>query len=180
MATVTIDGNLPRNLDEWPAAAARFPFAISFNDSAVFADTRTELTSELIEGYAEIPEGEAGDEQALIARYRSAVDIANATQGLIAGQASESGQFDQTTETEDVLTALFTEKDQKIDEIAEWNHSVPLVLVASGYAPYNSTPRPTGNVLWLDPFTETTYLQTLAEIGLIELVVRDDQAEAQA
>lgn len=171
MATMTIDGDLPQTL---PAEVADFPFAISFNDTTVFADTRTELTSQLIEGYAEIPDGEAGDEQALLARYRSVVDIANTTQGLVAGQAAESGQFDPATETEDTLTAMFTDKDQKIDEIAEWNHKVPLVLVASGYAPYNSTPRPTGNVLWLDPFTETTYLETLAEIGLIELMPRED------
>jgi hypothetical protein len=77
-------------------------------------------------------------------------------------------------ETEDTLIALSMDKWEMFDEIAEWNHKVPLVLVATGYAPYNSTPRPTGNVLWLDPFTETTYLETLAEIGLIELMVRED------
>lgn len=174
MASMTIDGDLPRNLEDWPAEAVEFPFAISFNDATIFAETRTELTSQLIEGYAQIPEGEAGDEQALGARYWSAVDIANTTQGLAAGQAAESGTFDPATETEDTLTALFTPKDQKIDEIDQWNHKVPLVLVATGYAPYNSTPRPTGNVLWLDPFTETTYLETLAEIGLVELMVRED------
>ncbi|QOD05712.1 hypothetical protein [Pseudarthrobacter sp. BIM B-2242] len=174
MATLTINGDLPQTIEELPAEVADFPFAISFNDSTVFASTRTELTAQLIEGYAEIPEGEAGNEKALLVRYRSAVDIANTTQGLVAGQASESGQFDPATETEDTLTALFTDKDQKIDEIAEWTHKVPLVLVASGYAPYNSTPRPTGNVLWLDPYTETTYLESLAEIGLIELLVRED------
>lgn len=174
MATLTIAGDLPQTAEELPAEVADYPFAISLNDETVFGHTRTDLTGYLIEGYSEIPEGPAGDEKALIARYRSAVNVANTTQGLVAGQATESGEFDPATETEDTLTTLFTEKDQKIDEIAEWNHKVPLVLVATGYAPYNSTPRPTGNVLWLDPYTETTYLESLAEIGLIELLVRED------
>ncbi|WP_416416332.1 hypothetical protein [Paenarthrobacter aromaticivorans] len=34
--------------------------------------------------------------------------------------------------------------------------------------------QPTGNVLWLDPYTETAYLESLAEIGRIERLVRED------
>lgn len=175
MATMTLEGALPATAEELPAESAAFPFVLAFNDTVVFADTRTELTAQLIEGYAEIPEGPAGDEQALVARYRSAVDIANTTQALVAARATEAGLFDTTVASEDVLTALFTAKDEKIDEMAEWTHEVPLVLVATGYAPYNasSTPRPTGNVVFIDPFTETTYLDSLVEAGMIEVMVRE-------
>lgn len=173
MATMTLEGTLPETIPVNPVDGEAFPFAMAFNDAVVLAETRSELTAELIEGYAEIPETEAGNEQALIARYLSCVDIANTTQGLVAGQAAEAGTFDAAAETEDALTALFTDKAEKIDEITEWSHKVPLVLVASGYAPYTSTPRPAGNVLWLDPFTETTYLDSLANTGLIELAVQE-------
>lgn len=173
MATMILEGDLPETIPVNPVDGTLFPFVMAFNDSVILAETRTELAAELIEGYAEIPDTEAGNEEALFARYRSCVDIANTTQGLIAGQAAETGTFDPAVETEDILTALFTDKSEKIDEIAEWSHKVPLVLVATGYAPYNSTPRPAGNVLWLDPYTETTYLGTLADTGLIELVVQE-------
>lgn len=64
----------------------------------------------------------------------------------------------------DVLTAIFT----------EWtNADVPLVLVATEYAPYGTAVKPAGNVMWVDPFTETTFLDTLSEIGIVELLVNE-------
>jgi hypothetical protein len=78
--------------------------------------------------------------------------------------------FDPKNESEDVLT-LFTPRDEKLDEFPEWSYPVPLVLVASGYALYTATARPSGNVLWIDPYTETTYLDGLVGAGLLELYV---------
>jgi hypothetical protein len=180
MASITLEGNLPA---EMPLRedGTQYPFRAALDDLVILADTRTEVIGHLIEGYAELPEGEAGDEEALFARYNSAVAIANMQQGVLAAEAAEQGIFDPATEqqvtfdpqneSEDVLTALFTPRDEKLDEFAEWTHPVPLVLVASGYAPYTATVRPTGNVQWIDPYTETTYLDGLVGAGLLELYV---------
>lgn len=173
MASITIDGTLP---DQLPVRedGSQFPFALAWDDRAVLAETRTELTAAVIDGYADLPEGEEGDTQALFARYESTVQIANTMQQVLAARAAEEGTFDPSVESEDVLTALFTDRGQKIDEIAEWTHSVPLVLVATEYAPYTSATRPAGNVSFLDPYTETTYLDSLSGLGVIELYVQND------
>lgn len=170
MASTTLEGILPA---EMPVRedGTQYPFRVALDDLVILADTRTEAVGHLIEGYAALPADEEGDEEALYERYRSAVGIANAHQGALAAAAAEKGTFDPAAENENTLTALFTGRDEKLDEFAEWSHHVPLVLVASGYAPYTNSPRPTGNVLWIDPFTETTYLDTLATAGLIELYV---------
>lgn len=174
MTTLFIDGNLP---DTLPARedGTPYPFAAAWEDAAVFTDTRTELTAALIPGYEDIPEGPDQAADSLYARYESAVAIANNRQAVLAAIAQEEGTFDPSLETEDTLTALFTPKDQKIDEINQWDHEyVPLVLVASGYAPYTATQQPTGNVQWIDPYTETTFLDSLAAIGMLELFVNEN------
>ncbi|MET4144342.1 hypothetical protein [Arthrobacter sp. UYCo732] len=174
MASITIEGALPDTLPVREDGTG-YPFALAWEDKAVLAESRTELTAELIEGYAELPETEEGDTEALYARYRTSVQIANTLQQVLAANATEEGTFDPSLQSEDVLTAIFTDRAEKIDEIAEWaNTDVPLVLVATEYAPYGTAPKPTGNVLWVDPFTETTFLDTLSEIGIIELIVNDN------
>ncbi|NVM96068.1 hypothetical protein [Arthrobacter wenxiniae] len=173
MATITIDGALPQTLPVREDGTS-FPFALAWEDRSVLADTRTELTAELIEGYADLPETEEGDTEALYARYGTSVQIANTLQQVLAAQAAEEGTFDPSTQSEDVLTAIFTDRSEKIDEIAEWtNQDVPLVLIATEYAPYGTATKPAGNVLWIDPFTETTFLQTLSDIGVVELFVNE-------
>ncbi len=56
-------------------------------------------------------------------------------QQVLAANAMEESTFDPSQESEDVLTALFTDRSEKIDEITEWKSEVPPVLVASSYAP---------------------------------------------
>lgn len=173
MASITIEGALPDTLPVREDGTA-YPFALAWEDKAVLAESRTELTAELIEGYADLPETEEGDTEALYARYRTSVQIANTLQQVLAANATEEGKFDPSLQTEDVLTAIFTDRAEKIDEITEWtNADVPLVLVATEYAPYGTAVKPTGNVLWVDPFTETTFLDTLSEIGIVELLVNE-------
>ena len=63
---------------------------------------------------------------------------------------------------------------EKTDQIAEWtNADVPLVLVPPS-TPRTASVKPTGNVLWVDPFTETTFLDTLSEIGIVELLANEN------
>lgn len=172
MASITIEGALPDTLPVREDGTA-YPFALAWQDRAVLADTRTELTAEIIEGYAELPEGEEGDTEALYARYRTSVQIANTIQQVLAANATEEGTFDPSLQSEDVLTAIFTDRSEKIDEITDWTHDVPLVLLATEYAPYVTAVRPTGNVLFVDPYTETTFLESLSNLGVVELFVNE-------
>jgi hypothetical protein len=78
--------------------------------------------------------------------------IANTLQQVLAANATEEGTFDPSLQSEDVLTAIFADRGEKIDEITEWAHAdVPLVSVATEYAPYGTSVKPAGNVLWGRP-----------------------------
>lgn len=173
MTTLTLTGDLPAQLPT-REDGTQYPFALAFDDRVILAETRTELTAEVIEGYADIEDGEEGDGEALWARYNAAVHFATTLQQVLAANAVEEGTFDPSQESEDTLTALFTPRSEKIDEISEWRGTVPLVLVASSYAPYTGSTRPAGNVKWIDPYTETTFLNGLHELGIAELYAQQD------
>lgn len=174
MASITIDfeGALPESLPV-REDGSEYPFSMAWGNRAVLADTRTEVTAEIIDGYADLPDTEEGDTEALYGRYRASVHFANTLQQVLAANATEEGTFDASVESEDVLTALFTDRSEKIDEISSWTHPIPLVLVATEYAPYGTATKPTGNVLWVDPFTETTFLETLSGLGIVEFCANE-------
>jgi hypothetical protein len=50
---------------------------------------------------------------------------------------------------------------------------VPLVLMTSDYVPFTERPAPTGNIFWLDPTTELTYLRSLDRLGVMKLLVSE-------
>lgn len=54
-----------------------------------------------------------------------------------------------------------------------WRRTIPLVLVVTDYEPFTMLRRPKGNVLWIDPSTETTLLDSAAGAGFITLPVPD-------
>lgn len=172
MATVIIDGDLPDQLPEHEDGTP-FPFCLARGNRLVLADTRTELVEDLIEGYADLPRTEAGDEDALYLRYKSVTDVADQFQQIVAAQAANEGKFDHTVESEENLTAIFTPRVEKISDFSPWNHVVPLILISTDYAPFKSEPVPEGNIKFLNPYTETTYLDTLSELGVIELHVNE-------
>lgn len=170
-----------------------FPFLMRHGSELTGAETRTELLGALIPGYADLPDTQEGHDEALGQRWEQAVATAAAVQaGLVAG-ATANGEFDPAEVGDDVLTALLSDRDRPFAGLPvpdsaeesgagdsageeavsfEWPADLPpLILVASDYAPYTSAPRPHGNVVLLDPHTETTYLDSLAELGLIRLFV---------
>lgn len=177
MASVIISGDLPELLPEHEDGTP-FPFCLAREDRLVLADTRTELVEDLIEGYADLPHTEAGNDDALYMRYVSVTDVADQIQQIIAAQAANEGTFDHTVESEENLTAIFTPRTKKISDFSPWNHVVPLILISTDYAPFKSDPVPEGNIKFLNPFTETTYLDTLSELGVIELHVNESALEA--
>ena len=172
MASIILEGTLP---DTMPVRedGTGFPFAMAYQDRAVLADSRTELVADLIKDYADLPETEEGNADAHVARFESGVHVADQFQQIIAAQRVEEGKFDTKVESEDTLTAIFTPRREKLGEIAPWNHVVPLVLISTDYAPFTEVPAPEGNIRWVNPYTETTFLNTLNDLGVIELFISD-------
>lgn len=179
MASIILEGVLP---DTMPVHEDGTPFAfgMAYQDRAILADTRTELVEDLVKGYSELPDNDAGNEEALVKRYETSVHVADQFQQIIAAQAVDEGKFDTRNESEETLTALFTPRGEKLGEIAPWNHVVPLVLIRTDYAPFTEVPLPEGNIQWVNPYTETTFLASLSEIGVIELFVNETPEAVEA
>lgn len=137
-----------------------------------YADTATEIIDVGIPGYAEMDR-----DTALITRYDDIVAYADALQECLVAQAIEKGYFDPTAVSEDILTTVMCERfipyEPLVDELPlEWPGDLPpLVLLRSDYTPFSDRPVPTGNVVWLDPSTELSYLMSLNSIGVINLLV---------
>lgn len=167
MATLTIDpeSRLARVADtpeEWGSAL------LHTDNSVVFGTTLTDLVASLIDDYPM-----DGGLPALEARYDFAVDAAGQRQAFQAFAARQEGTFDETVESEEVLTSIFSAKDLHVPEFEVWGHQVPLVLIATDYAPATARPRPEGNIQWIDPATELTLLKSLAALGDFELFIRE-------
>ncbi|MCU6480546.1 hypothetical protein [Arthrobacter sp. A2-55] len=169
MATLTLDADTDQLTATHPDGGT-FEFGMMIDRAVTLADTRTELVEQLIDGYAELPDTDEGDAKAFELRYVAAVQVANAEQELLLAQATNSGMFDPSLESEDTLTAFFTPRNERLDDIASWDHDQPLVLVTTSYIPYTTQAPPSGNVRWVDPRTETTFLDTLGALGAITLL----------
>lgn len=148
-------------------------FALSFFDRTAESDSLTELTGALISGY------NVEDEKvALEQRYSAAVSLVNARQAEVAVEAAEAGEaIDDYTEEQ--LTALFTTRDEVITVPGDtWESAIPLLLIATDYAPYTDRVKPVGNVKFVDPLNERTFLGSLSDIGALTLHVREGEAAA--
>lgn len=138
---------------------------------ALHADTLTELVADLIPGYSE----DAGE--ALEQRYRAAVVYADGMQAQFAAERQGSGQLDPAALSEPELTAIFASRSELAPIPGDvWEHEVPLVLVATDYEPYTDRVKPVGNVKFVDPANERTFLGSLSDLGALTLFVRDEGA----
>ena len=120
---------------DWLYAVLDGSGALTLSDSA------SELVATAIPGYMNLPEGDAGDDEALGMRYDFLVELARRTQQSIVDQAVKSGELDL---------------------------AVPLVVIATDYQPYTDRLAPNGRIVWLDPSTEVTFLRALDSLGIIE------------
>ena len=140
----------------------------------IFADNLGELVNLVIEGYSDIPEGDDGNDKALVARYEALVEMAERAQRYLLDEAVESGLFDPLDAGgEDVLTALVAPRVRPWsgtdDGSTNWQGQVPLVLIATDYEPYTDRIMPTGKVVMLNPATELTFMESMNKLGLLRL-----------
>ena len=147
--------------------AATHPFVMAVDDTVLAAANLTDLVAALPgmePGYAALD-----DDEALLARWRHAVQAAREAQDQLAHDCAD---FDPASHGSEQLTALFgLDKAVPLDGLHSWIEVVPLVLIATDYAPYTTAPAPAGNVLFLNPADERSLLDTLAELGLIDLAI---------
>ena len=168
----------PTEPPDSPAAvdAPKAHFRLRHPDGTVESDTLTALVAALVgNGYADLPPSSNGDEQALLARWQQSVTTANQVQAVLTGSAVQAGTIDVAKAGEEVLTPLFADRLHPV-ELDEWTVPVPLVLICTDYAPFTDNTPPTGNICWINPHTERTYLDTLASLGVVEFEMNEDPA----
>lgn len=159
-------------------AAHGWPWLFTRSQDVIAADTIGDICGALMDGYAQIPAGDDGDREALLARWAYAAGLAQQLQETLAGLAHNRGRWqlgdpasDTATLLEDtsdtaVEEFLIGDRHQPVDNVAAWQHPVPLVLITTDYAPHTRRTRPDGNIIWLDPYTETSLLHSLTTAGL--------------
>ncbi|MFE6966790.1 hypothetical protein ACFVAJ_16900 [Agromyces sp. NPDC057679] len=139
-----------------------WPYVLNTNDHAVYADSVTEIVAALIEGYADVEDSYRGDVDAWMRRVVAAGELAEKAQA----QAIAAVElFDLAAASEDVATALLAPRGVATNQFAgNWGGPVPLILVSTDYAPYTDVPLPTGDVTFLDPTNEQTFVNSYAEL----------------
>lgn len=149
-----------------------YPFSLSAvgYGGVVFSDNLTELVEGLIDGYSDVTD----DGEALWLRVQHLSLLA--WQAQVSSLLHEDGVEDSQVPNfdEDVITAIFADKLDILD-FDRWDVEYPLFLLATSYAPYTQAPRPEGDFLiWLDPYTEQTYISALGALGIAEVRMADN------
>ncbi len=133
---------------------------------AVFADTLSEIIAQIIPGYGDLPESDWTEDAHLEARIDSLGAFLTQCQELIVASLEQAGKIDTSALSDDDWTVLFSPKNGPVLVFDAWTAGIPLLLLASSYKPYTQIERPSGNqIVWLDPVTESSYLESLNTIG---------------
>lgn len=152
--------------------------------STVYADTPAEIVEEMIPGYEGLDDQAKQD-----ARVRHAARTASVVQQILIDRAKFDGAFDPDDPklaglaqilTTDKALALTLELPDKPGEPADWLPVVPLVLVRSSYAPHTDYPAIGGNVIWIDPSTDESYLDSLNATGIFSYWAADPDSAAES
>ncbi|PWJ25673.1 hypothetical protein ATK17_1809 [Branchiibius hedensis] len=168
LLTSQIDGDGDPMLPVHPDGA-RWQFVMLFGDRMqAVADTATELLPLVVAGYDHIAADDI--ESAFLARFDHAAGVAAFVQHSALQAAIDGGyQLDDDVAT----TAMMSPKTDPLPgpvlgRAGVWGEPVPLVLVASHYAPYTELAAPSGDgVILVDPYTEKGYLAGLDQLGLV-------------
>lgn len=156
---------------------SRWVHALLFDDQLILTDTATEaIALAFIEGYDAIEDGEDGDAEALLARYTLATQMATMVQVKFAREYTEAhGSFEGLDE--EVINAAFAERTEPIPlEGPSWNGPFPLVGIATNYSPFRPGVKiPKGDVLMVDPYTETALLQSLNDLGVCSYRIHESR-----
>lgn len=153
-----------------------FPLAMLTEEETVFGDSYEDLLSHLIDGYPTVEETPEDVERAYELRWGFAASVANEMQDQYVQGAAEAGllQDDAPEETKMVLGMDRSVRLELPGDVWEVE-GLPLVLLATHYAPHTDYPAPTGNVAFLDPTNARTLLASMCRLlSGIEVIERED------
>ncbi|GAA2213949.1 hypothetical protein GCM10009850_094130 [Nonomuraea monospora] len=129
-----------------------------------YADEPADLVGMLVPGYLAL----TADGDRARARLGLALDVQVRLQArLAAGRLGGCGEAER---------AVLLGPRHEPPAPARWTAPVPLVLVASFYAPGGALPRPSGPAelqVWLDPADDWTLLTSLHTAGVVTVGARD-------
>ena len=154
---------LPKN--HQPTEELSAYIRVESDDEVILADTLTEVISVIIDGYASEDVEEAFDQ-----RTDLLAGLLDQHQAVICAVLTEEGRFDSAEESEATLTTLFRSRNHPAD-VDEWEHEVPLLQLATHYAPYTTTPKPIGNITFYSTYTEREFLDALKELGELDFTL---------
>lgn len=151
-----------------------------------YGQTWRELCEALIDGYGadEIrarleADGVPPDEMASRFRIESAtrrIMYALKVQVWLQAQINADHQDEVTALGDPSREVMYASRVGQPD-ISAWDEDIPLVLVAYQYEPYGQKPKPEGNIIWLNPFSDEALIRSLHDAGEIVLSARSDLAE---
>lgn len=157
-----------------PQTPAGTSYRFCWTDPAgelVFAETADHLLGLWIHGYLE---ADPAERARMIAQHAVTVRAGLVAELIV--QAESAGQT-LTPDEEAIATADLHE----MPDIATWAPPVPLVLLEGMYRPYTGRQAPISatdgdvrnpsNIWWLRNSTADSYIQSLAELGVIELSI---------
>lgn len=165
-ALPALSGEVPTRTD---GSLYRYELVYAGHTHRTYADTPIELVEALIEGY------ETMNEQA---RWEARLLYAIRVQVLVQAELNLAESF--ASLPLDVQTILQGPRHDP-PVVPRWAHPVPLVLVASFYAPAALIPRPVRdqgmapNVLWIDPSDDDSLLASLHDLGVVSVYTSDQQ-----
>ncbi|MHB8245517.1 MAG: hypothetical protein ACYDGN_09215 [Acidimicrobiales bacterium] len=143
----------------------RFEMIYRHLELRAYADEARELLALLIPGYPEL------EPAARRTREQHALAVQLQFQPVLTLQHPEL-LTDLTAAEWEVLNSDRSTQ----PAIERWDAQVPLLLIATGYEPYTSTPKPVDGkaggkqmILWLRPVEEESYLISLGESGWLFL-----------
>lgn len=164
----------------------RYRYELTYNGDhrRAYADTLTELCGALIEGYdpdaitQRLVDEDIPDDQlmTLVTGELDELRIVHSVGVQVRLQAEINAETPIDPLPQDQLQLLRSDRVTQ-PAIDHWDSDVPLVLSAHDYQPDGDLPRPTGDIIWLDPRDESTYLSTLEAAGLIRLAEAIDPTE---
>ena len=153
------------------------------NGDLVYSDNLSEVCVEAIQDdrYKDLlgDDSDEAHDECLVIRYEELVNLASKVQAWMVEEGADRGAIDLANAGEDVLTALFQDRRVPFAGVwrdgarsFEWTEDVPLVAVATDYAPFTARPVPTGRVVMLDPSSEMGFCLSLAALGLFEFYTK--------
>jgi len=136
---------------------------VATDSTVIYGDSVSELVDHLLDGHS----AAALDEQLEMRLEALANAAAHAQAAVLADHPVEGLD-------EDTLTVFMHDRLATVIAFEEYDGEIPLFLLATSYAPFSAVPAPAGKaIVWLDPSTELTFLQSLGATGAVELLVRE-------